>query len=325
MENEVTAPGHGRPVTNLFMAAKMPYDALKLNCAIRWNVGALEKRYRGGGHPGTLNARQDLIDLIADAGGNFQAEPGFQPAQDGELRRGAGTGYVGWVDFETRAGALSYLGRYFILSDCPDEQDGDDPQPAAPSMRRAGRKPINLPPSKRDQPGLPVKRPKRDLEQLGFLDEACWGIDADGALVDIGDDKQDWEDDCKKPRALYAFCTGEEVLYIGKTARTIKSRFSGYKNPGESQQTNQRCHQEIRRLLKEGKAVRILVLTDPAKLSYGGFAINLAAGLEDALVAEFQPRLNGTGNPRRPKIRTSSEEDELAADKETPADLPDQT
>ena len=83
--------------------------------------------------------------------------------------------------------------------------------------------------------------------------------------------------------ALYAFVQGDTVSYIGKTARSIKKRFIGYCTPNKSQRTNWRCHNKIKALLKEHKAIRILVFTPISQLRYGEFEIDLAAGLEEAL------------------------------------------
>ena len=47
--------------------------------------------------------------------------------------------------------------------------------------------------------------------------------------------------------ALYAFCRGEAVLYIGKTTQSLRKRLTGYCKPGKSQATNIRCHAKIRK------------------------------------------------------------------------------
>jgi hypothetical protein len=93
--------------------------------------------------------------------------------------------------------------------------------------------------------------------------------------------------------SLYAFVHGDEVQYIGRTARTIRERFVGYQNPGQSQKTNWRCNRNIRELLACGADVRIFVFNPVSQLRYGDFDINLAAGLEDALISAFNPPWNG--------------------------------
>ncbi|WP_051622465.1 GIY-YIG nuclease family protein [Acidocella facilis] len=93
--------------------------------------------------------------------------------------------------------------------------------------------------------------------------------------------------------SLYAFIHGDKVEYIGKTARTVRARFAGYQNPARSQRTNCRCNSKIRELLGQGASVRIFVFNPISYLRYGDFEINLAAGLEDALIEAFDPPWNG--------------------------------
>ena len=81
------------------------------------------------------------------------------------------------------------------------------------------------------------------------------------------------------------------MLYIGKTVQTLKQRMSGYQTPGPTQSTNIRGKQLISEELSSGRAVEIHALPDNGLLYYGGFHVNLAAGLEDNLVSEFRPDL----------------------------------
>ncbi len=294
MKTVKIAPNQNIQKRQIFINLKKPYDALKIDCAIRGNIGALEKRFLGGGHPGTLNAKQDLIDLIAACGGNFLAVPGFTPAINGQLRRAVGTGYVGWVDFGTRAAADNYLSQYFALSFC-----------ATGSSNMAGRPSAKTLKSKQARPST------GDLENIGFLNDGQWepaqNKNGQSTLKDVGDDPNEWAKLIARDRALYAFCDDQEVLYIGKTAQTINKRFVGYRNPGKGQATNSKCHREIERRIGRKRTIRILVFPDPSMLFYGSFSINLAAGLEDALVAHFQPPLNG--------MKTSSLDNEILAQK----------
>jgi hypothetical protein len=139
------------------------------------------------------------------------------------------------------------------------------------------------------------------LLNIGFRDVATWakvnkgdGLSysfdganaaADRALLDVRN-------------ALYAFVEGDTVKYVGKTARSIRKRFVGYCTPGKSQQTNWRCHQHIKSLLEKGDAIRILVFTPISQLRYGDFEIDLAAGLEESLIAAFAPPWNGRDGTR---------------------------
>ena len=93
--------------------------------------------------------------------------------------------------------------------------------------------------------------------------------------------------------ALYAFARGEAVQYFGKTTQGIRARFGGYRSPGKGQATNIRCNSKIRELLAKGEEVRVLVFVPIADRRYGDFDLNLAAGLEDALIKAFKPPWNG--------------------------------
>jgi len=142
-------------------------------------------------------------------------------------------------------------------------------------------------------PSTRRKSGKSDLLAIGLEDAARWRINGK-KLKHAGDSKANWQRLTSIPNCLYAFCCGDGVLYIGKTTKTLSKRFVGYCDPGNGRATNWKCHQKIRALLQEGKSVRILVLPSHSHLSWGGFEINLAAGLEDALVNAFKPPWNGS-------------------------------
>jgi hypothetical protein len=94
---------------------------------------------------------------------------------------------------------------------------------------------------------------------------------------------------------LYAFTCDNSVLYIGKTNQPLKKRMYGYQNPGPTQSTNIKGHGFIRGLVTSGKEVEILALPDNGLLYYGGFHVNLAAGLEDSTVSKIKPAWNRMG------------------------------
>ncbi len=104
---------------------------------------------------------------------------------------------------------------------------------------------------------------------------------------------------------LYAFVVGEAVMYIGKTVQSLRNRMQGYRSPGPTQSTNIRNNGNLRKALESGKRTMIYVLPDNGLLHYGGFHVNLAAGLEDDLVRKLCPPWNGgkkeTGEPPLPE------------------------
>lgn len=134
------------------------------------------------------------------------------------------------------------------------------------------------------------------LLNLGFRDIAAWVAASDNGGIDY------FVDGTNAPavrlllgevNSLYAFVHGDRVMYIGKTARTLRERFAGYRNPHKGQRTNWRCNGNIREILKRNEVLRILAFNPISHLRYGDFDINLAAGLEDSLIAEFNPPWNG--------------------------------
>lgn len=147
------------------------------------------------------------------------------------------------------------------------------------------------------------------LLALGFKDIARWTSTLrEGSLDYVLNDPADAAF-LDERNSLYAFVEGDNVKYIGKTARTIRRRFAGYKNPGQTKRTNWRNNGNIRAALVTGTTIRILVFTPISLLQYGGFDINLAAGLEDALIEEFDPPWNG--KDRGHAITEEAEREEL--------------
>ena len=67
----------------------------------------------------------------------------------------------------------------------------------------------------------------------------------------------------------------------------------GYRSPSATQLTNVRNNRSVLDALGLGATVEIYVLPDNGLLYYGGFHINLAAGLEDSLIRELRPPWNG--------------------------------
>jgi hypothetical protein len=134
------------------------------------------------------------------------------------------------------------------------------------------------------------------LLNLGFRDIAVWVTSSDnggiGYCVD-GPNATAGRLLLGEVNSLYAFVHGDRVMYIGKTARTLRERFAGYRNPHKGQRTNWRCNENIGEMLKRNEVLRILVFNPISNLRYGDFDINLAAGLEDSLIAEFNPPWNG--------------------------------
>jgi len=96
----------------------------------------------------------------------------------------------------------------------------------------------------------------------------------------------------KEKDILYAFIVDGKVKYIGKTLQTLHKRIYFYKNCGPSQRTNIRVREKIRTCLKQGSQVLIYALVQKMPLMYQDIAINIAAGIEDNLIAHVNPEWN---------------------------------
>lgn len=94
---------------------------------------------------------------------------------------------------------------------------------------------------------------------------------------------------------LYAFVCDGDVKYVGKSTQTFRKRMAGYLSPGPTSTTNIRNNKRIRELLAKGVAVDVYVLPDNGLMRYGAFHLNLAAGLEDSIIAELAPEWNFNG------------------------------
>ncbi len=123
------------------------------------------------------------------------------------------------------------------------------------------------------------------LIKIGFQCAGHWKLDDDRLICKL-------TSQMKTPKVLYAFVSNGEIKYIGKTTQSLKGRMLGYQNPGPTQSTNIKNNKNIKALLKAGEAVDVFVLPDTGLLRYGGFHLNLAAGLEDSLISDISPPWN---------------------------------
>ena len=130
--------------------------------------------------------------------------------------------------------------------------------------------------------------PLERLENMGFKQVGMWSIDSNKIQFTL-------HDAASAQNVLYAFVSHDSVMYIGKTIRTLKQRMGGYKNPAETQTTNIKGNKLISEILSLNQSVAIYALPDNGLLFYGGFHVNLAAGLEDNLIKKLNPPWNGAG------------------------------
>jgi hypothetical protein len=149
----------------------------------------------------------------------------------------------------------------------------------------------------------------KKLEELKLIPIGFWEIQVDKLMYVVEN-----EIHLNNPNSLYTFVVNEPqneyIAYIGKTTQTLGSRFYGYCR-GNGKSTNNKVHHKIKEQLNLNNTVNIWALLDDSPLSWGIYNINLAAGLEDALISKIKPIWNGS--------KTSSEtleEDTLLKDNE---------
>lgn len=127
------------------------------------------------------------------------------------------------------------------------------------------------------------------LKNIGFREVGKWTSTTGGIDFELDEKER------SSKNILYAFISDSEILYIGKTIQRLYKRMHGYKNPGSSQTTNIENKKNIIEMLQKNFSVSIYVLPDHGLLLYGGFHLNLAAGLEDSLIKDINPKWNMRG------------------------------
>lgn len=137
-----------------------------------------------------------------------------------------------------------------------------------------------------------MRTDRQELESIGFEEVGSWhlhGNDPRFALNRLSD----------AAPVLYAFSIGANVMYVGKTVRTLGERLYGFQKGTGSQRTNIRVRHEIRQALHQGRKVAILGLHDARTLRLGRFVLNLPAALEDDVIRTLNPAWNGAKNNKR--------------------------
>lgn len=130
------------------------------------------------------------------------------------------------------------------------------------------------------------------LRDVGFERVGAWKLEPSG-LIFVADI------DVSATQVLYAFVSDREILYVGKTTRSLKSRLYGYRNPGPSQLTNIACNKKICGLLNKGGYVEVFARFAPkTELQIRMFKVNEAAALEDAIIHELNPPWNRIGKKK---------------------------
>ncbi len=147
----------------------------------------------------------------------------------------------------------------------------------------------------------------QDLLEIQFNKVGHWSLNDNIELIYSIDNSSSLV--INFPNILYAFVleleVGDRLMYLGKTTKSLKQRFTGYLKPGSGQQTNIRVNGRILDSLNNGSKISIYVFKDIECLQWSGYNLNLPAALEDSLVNKFSPEWNVHG---KNKILSSTAE-----------------
>lgn len=130
-----------------------------------------------------------------------------------------------------------------------------------------------------------VKDGAQMLRSLGFMEMGSWEPHQGRIRFNL-------ELSTGNTSVLYAFCINEEVMYLGKTTRSLMQRMQNYQTPGVSQATNIRNNGLIMEAIEAGKTVMILGLEENGELTYRGVEVSLIDGLEPVLIKRLKPSWN---------------------------------
>jgi hypothetical protein len=134
----------------------------------------------------------------------------------------------------------------------------------------------------------PAAMQKSALERLleiGFEMASEWLLDDDDLHIDL----QRYN---SASNVLYAFACEDELLYIGRSGRSLQLRMDGYQTGGPPRSVRSRNRERIVAMLMVDQPIQLYAMPDPGSLHYGSFKINLAAGLQHSLIEGLNPAWN---------------------------------
>lgn len=128
----------------------------------------------------------------------------------------------------------------------------------------------------------------KKLESIGFERVGQWKLK---------ENRLDFECsiNVETTKILYCFVINDEVVYVGKTIKSIKQRFQGYIIPGSTQFTNQKVNKKINESISSDDNVIIYIFKDYGYVKFGEFDLNIPAGLEDSIIETINPQWNNMG------------------------------
>ncbi len=137
------------------------------------------------------------------------------------------------------------------------------------------------------------------LLEIGFERAGYWELIDDEPHVEV-------QRYANAANVLYAFVSDRELLYIGRSGRSLQLRMSGYQNGGPPRSMRERNRERIIAMLIIDHPIELYVMADPGNLHYGSFRVNLAAGLQYSLIEALAPPWNKGASRRRSSRSKSS-------------------
>lgn len=134
------------------------------------------------------------------------------------------------------------------------------------------------------------------LLEIGFERAGEWQLEGDTPVISL--DRY-----ANAANVLYAFVSHREVLYIGRSGRSLQLRMSGYENGGPPRSMREKNRARIVDMLYIEQPVTLYAMPDPGNLHYGSFRVNLAAGLQHSLIEALAPPWNTPPARRRQRSR----------------------
>ena len=125
------------------------------------------------------------------------------------------------------------------------------------------------------------------LLEIGFESAGEWYLDGAEPRIEL----TRYEN---AANVLYAFGCGDELLYVGRSGRSLRARMEGYERGGPPNSMRSRNRERIAAMLMIDQTIELLALPDPGNLHYGSFRVNLAAGLQHSLTQTLSPPWNST-------------------------------
>ncbi len=146
------------------------------------------------------------------------------------------------------------------------------------------------------------KTPLERLLEIGFEIAGEWVLDSDAPHIEL--DRYG-----SAANVLYAFASGDELLYVGRSGRSLRLRMDGYEQGGPPRSMREKNRERILAMLMVDQPVEVYAMPDPGNLHYGSFRVNLAAGLQHSLIEALKPPWNQNVSPlpsaaRKPRAQS---------------------